>query len=138
MPVERVDELLAAFDALPERHGLPWDAEAAYRWVWPASPALSGGENLAAPHEIAFASGPSTQKERTPNMWGPGRNLEAMGVPARQFEREGGHCAVMLHARCRGGTWALWCGCRPRRQERPWRKVVRVLRGEPREVVPPG
>jgi hypothetical protein len=28
----RVDELLAAFDALPERQGGAWDAEAAYRW----------------------------------------------------------------------------------------------------------
>ena len=33
MPVERVDELLGAFDALPERQGLLWDAEAACRWV---------------------------------------------------------------------------------------------------------
>jgi hypothetical protein len=31
--VERVDEPLAAFDGLPERHGGPWDGEAAYRWV---------------------------------------------------------------------------------------------------------
>jgi hypothetical protein len=30
---ERVDELLAAFDAIPERQGQPWDAEAAYHWV---------------------------------------------------------------------------------------------------------
>jgi hypothetical protein len=33
MPHERVDELLAAFDALPERHGRPWDGEEAFRWV---------------------------------------------------------------------------------------------------------
>jgi hypothetical protein len=33
MPPERVDELLTAFDALPERRGRPWDGEAAYRWV---------------------------------------------------------------------------------------------------------
>ena len=30
---ERVDELLAAFDGLPERLGRPWDSEEAYRWV---------------------------------------------------------------------------------------------------------
>jgi hypothetical protein len=30
---ERVDELLAAFDALPERQGRPWDREEAFRWV---------------------------------------------------------------------------------------------------------
>jgi hypothetical protein len=30
---ERVDELLAAFDALPKRQGHPWDGEEAYRWV---------------------------------------------------------------------------------------------------------
>jgi hypothetical protein len=33
MPPERVDELLAAYDALPGRKELPWDGEAAYRWV---------------------------------------------------------------------------------------------------------
>jgi hypothetical protein len=33
MAQERVDELLAAFDALLERQGRPWDAEEAYRWV---------------------------------------------------------------------------------------------------------
>jgi hypothetical protein len=33
MAVELVDELLAAFDALPERQWLPWDGDAAYRWV---------------------------------------------------------------------------------------------------------
>jgi hypothetical protein len=30
---ERVDALLGAFDALPERQGRPWDGEAAYQWV---------------------------------------------------------------------------------------------------------
>jgi len=30
---ERVDELLAAFDVLPERQGRPWDGEEAFRWV---------------------------------------------------------------------------------------------------------
>jgi len=29
LPPERVDDLLAEFDALPERQGRPWDAEAA-------------------------------------------------------------------------------------------------------------
>jgi len=33
LQAERVDELLAAFDSLPERHGVPWDGEAAFRWV---------------------------------------------------------------------------------------------------------
>jgi hypothetical protein len=33
MPPERVDELLAAFDALPECQGRPRDGEEAYRWV---------------------------------------------------------------------------------------------------------
>jgi hypothetical protein len=33
MPVERVDQLLAAFDALRERQGRPWDAEEAFQWV---------------------------------------------------------------------------------------------------------
>jgi hypothetical protein len=30
---ERVDALLGAFLALPERQGRPWDGEAAFRWV---------------------------------------------------------------------------------------------------------
>ena len=30
---ERVDELLAAFEASPEPQARPWDGEAAYRWV---------------------------------------------------------------------------------------------------------
>ena len=30
---ERVDQLLAAFDALPDRQGRPWDGEAAVTWV---------------------------------------------------------------------------------------------------------
>lgn len=29
----RVDELLAAFEALPEAQARAWDGEAAYRWV---------------------------------------------------------------------------------------------------------
>jgi hypothetical protein len=33
MPVERVDELHAAYEALPEVQGRPWDGEAAYRRV---------------------------------------------------------------------------------------------------------
>jgi hypothetical protein len=33
IPAERVDELLAAFEALPERQGRPWDGEEAFRWV---------------------------------------------------------------------------------------------------------
>ena len=33
LPPERVDNLLAAFDALPERSGRSWDSEEAYRWV---------------------------------------------------------------------------------------------------------
>ena len=33
MTVERVDALLDEFDALPGRHGRPWDSEAAFRWV---------------------------------------------------------------------------------------------------------
>ena len=33
MMPERVDELLAAFDALPDRQSVPWDGEAAFRWV---------------------------------------------------------------------------------------------------------
>jgi hypothetical protein len=28
-----VDELLAAYERLPETHGRPWDGEAAFRWV---------------------------------------------------------------------------------------------------------
>jgi hypothetical protein len=42
MPAERVDELLGAFDALPDRQGRPWDAEEAYRWVL-AQPRRSEG-----------------------------------------------------------------------------------------------
>jgi hypothetical protein len=30
---ERVDGLLDAFLALPERQGRPWDGEAAFRWL---------------------------------------------------------------------------------------------------------
>jgi hypothetical protein len=30
---ERVDELLVAYEALPEAQGRTWDGEAAYRWV---------------------------------------------------------------------------------------------------------
>jgi hypothetical protein len=30
---ERVDQLLAAFNALPERQGRPWEGEEAYRWA---------------------------------------------------------------------------------------------------------
>jgi hypothetical protein len=30
---ERVAELLAVYEGLPEAQGRPWDGEAAYRWV---------------------------------------------------------------------------------------------------------
>ena len=33
IPPERVDELLAAYEALPEAQRQPWDGEAAYRWA---------------------------------------------------------------------------------------------------------
>jgi len=32
-PSERLDELVAAFEALPEVQGRAWDGEPAYRWV---------------------------------------------------------------------------------------------------------
>jgi hypothetical protein len=34
---ELVDQLLAEFDALPERQERPWDGEEAYRWVGAAA-----------------------------------------------------------------------------------------------------
>jgi hypothetical protein len=33
IPPKRVDELLAAFDALPERQGQPWVGDEAFQWA---------------------------------------------------------------------------------------------------------
>jgi hypothetical protein len=33
VPDDRVDALLQAFDALPDREGERWDGEAAFRWA---------------------------------------------------------------------------------------------------------